>query len=314
MQTINFIHVFILFLLQYNIKYDIIVFRIILRMLFMQFISDKKFDRERELYGVDNVRLYNCDFDGPADGESALKESNNIKAEKCSFNLRYPFWHDRSVDILECNMSSSCRAPIWYSSQVTVKNSVLHGVKALRECSDVTIVNCDIDSLEFGWFSKGVEIRSSKAKGEYFMLKSENLKIKELEFIGKYSFQYVNGMQMEDCVIDTKDAFWHARNVYIKNCVVKGEYLAWYSENITFENCVITGTQPLCYCKGLRLINCEMHGADLAFERSALEAYVTTPMISIKNPLSGKITVPCVDEVITEYADFDCEIVFIEEN
>lgn len=86
----------------------------------------------------------------------------------------------------------------------------------------------------------------------------------------------------------------------VRNSVVKGEYLAWYSENVTFENCKITGTQPLCYCKGLRLINCEMTGTDLAFERSDVEATLTAPIDSIKNPLSGHIYVPYAGAVIMD--------------
>ena len=70
----------------------------------------------------------------------------------------------------------------------------------------------------------------------------------------------------------------------MRDSVVKGEYLAWYCENVTFERCRIIGTQPLCYCKGLKLIDCEMEGADFAFERSEVQATVTTPVISIKNP------------------------------
>ena len=41
----------------------------------MTTFENKKFDEERALYGVDGVVLKNCAFDGPADGESALKES-----------------------------------------------------------------------------------------------------------------------------------------------------------------------------------------------------------------------------------------------
>ena len=115
---------------------------------------------------------------------------------------------------------------------------------------------------------------------------------------GKYSFQYIEDSTFENCNFDTKDAFWHAKNVTVRNSVIKGEYLAWYCENVTFENCVISGTQPLCYCKGLKLINCEMHGADLAFEKSEVEADITTPVISIKNPAKGYIKVPAVDEII----------------
>ena len=118
---------------------------------------------------------------------------------------------------------------------------------------------------------------------------------------GKYPSQYIEDALLEDCAFDTKDAFWHAKNVTVRNSVVKGEYLAWYCENVTFENCKIIGTQPLCYCKGLKLINCEMIGCDLAFERSEVEATITTPVISIKNPLAGsRIIVPAVGEMIRD--------------
>ena len=117
---------------------------------------------------------------------------------------------------------------------------------------------------------------------------------------GKYSFQYIENSIFENCIFDTKDAFWHAKNVTVRNSIVKGEYLAWYCENVTFENCKIIGTQPLCYCKGLKLIHCEMIGCDLAFERSEVEATITTPVLSIKNPLSGHITVPEVGEIIRD--------------
>ena len=276
----------------------------------MRRIKSEKFDQERALYGVDSVYLTNCIFDGEANGESALKESKNIKAEKCLFNLRYPLWHDDNVDMIECEMTLSCRAPLWYTTKLSALSSILHGPKALRECCGVFIDRCDIDSVEFGWFSSSIKILSSVAKGEYFMLRAKDLNLEDVKFSGKYSFQYIENAVFENCVFDTKDAFWHAKNVTVKNCVVKGEYLAWYSENVTFENCIISGTQPLCYCKGLRLVNCEMHDADLSFELSEVEATLTTPMISIKNPLRGNIRVPRVEQLIKDNSESTCEIIF----
>ena len=86
----------------------------------------------------------------------------------------------------------------------------------------------------------------------------------------------------------------------VKNCLIKGEYLAWYSEGLTLENCTVVGTQPFCYCKNLKLIGCKMLDADLAFEKSDVQAEITTPMISIKNPASGVIRVPSVGEIIRD--------------
>lgn len=56
----------------------------------MKFIENQTFDRERALYGERNLHLKRCTFDGPADGESALKECCGIQVEDCLCNLRYP--------------------------------------------------------------------------------------------------------------------------------------------------------------------------------------------------------------------------------
>ena len=264
----------------------------------MKLIQNQNFDDERAFYGVENTRVENCTFDGPADGESAFKECRNIETSGCYFNLRYPFWHDVRAVIEKSEMTSLCRAPLWYSQEIEIVDSKLHGTKALRECADVSIRNCDIISAEFGWMVSGIEMKDTSAEGEYFMMRSEGLRFTGVKLKGKYSFQYITNSYFEDCDFDTKDAFWHAKNVVLRNCTVKGEYLGWYCEDVTFINCKIIGTQPLCYCKGLKLIDCEMLDADLCFEKSEVEATLTTPVISIKNPRAGSITLPACGEQI----------------
>ena len=176
----------------------------------------------------------------------------------------------------------------------------MHGIKAFRECSDVVIRDCDIVSPEFGWSVRNIEMTDSVAESEYFMMRSEDMVFKNVSLKGKYSFQYIKNAVFENCNFDTKDAFWHGENVVVRNSVVKGEYLAWYANGLTFENCKIIGTQPLCYCKNLKLIDCEMIETDLCFEKSEVEARITTPVLSIKNPLSGAIVVPEAGEIIMD--------------
>lgn len=264
----------------------------------MKVILNETFDQERALYESDGILVKNCSFDGPADGESALKEGKDIEAAHCFFNLRYPFWHDKGLTITDSEMTELCRAALWYSEHVKITDTKLHGIKALRECRDVVIRDCDILSPEFGWSVKGISMENTIAQSEYFMMRSENLTFKEVNFKGKYSFQYIKNATFENCVFDTKDAFWHGENITVTDSVIKGEYLAWYSDGLTLVRCKIIGTQPLCYCKNLKLIDCEMIGTDLAFEKSEVEAVITTRIDSVKNPLSGRIAAPEVGEVI----------------
>ncbi len=266
----------------------------------MTYIKDKQFDEERALYGSKDITVDNCKFDGPADGESAFKESSNVEVKDSFFNLRYPFWHDNVLKIDGCEMTENCRAALWYTNDAGISNSKLHGIKALRECSDVKIQNCDIISPEFGWSVKNIDMKDTDVVSEYFMMRSDRLNFDNVTLKGKYSFQYITDSVFDNCNFDTKDAFWHANNVVIKNSVIKGEYLAWYCENVTFENCTLIGTQPLCYCKNLKLINCKMIDTDLAFEKSEVEATITSSVISIKNPMKGKIVVQDVSEIIMD--------------
>lgn len=264
----------------------------------MKIVENKTFDEERALYGSVDTVIRNCKFDGPADGESAVKECKNVEIEDSYLNLRYPLWHVDGLKISGSELTENCRAALWYSNDVEIKNTKLHGIKAARECGNVSVYDCDVISAEFGWFCKNLKMENVTVEGQYFILQSSQLQFKNVTLNGKYSLQYITDSVFEDCNFVTRGAFWHAKNIVVRNSVLQGEYLAWYSENVTFEHCKIIGTQPLCYCKGLKLIDCEMINTDLSFEKSEVEATLTAPILSIKNPLSGVIKVPSAEEVI----------------
>ena len=280
----------------------------------MKIIEDQKFDQERAFYAACDLYIRNCAFDGPADGESAVKESRNIRLEHVYCNLRYPFWHDHGLKITDSQLTPLCRAALWYSDHIEIEDTKMHGIKALRECSNVTIKNCDIVSPEFGWSVKNIQMEKTKAESEYFMMRSENLDFSEVELKGKYSFQYIKNGEFNGCIFDTKDAFWHGENITVRNSVIKGEYLAWYSNGLTLINCKIMGTQPFCYCRNLKLIDCEMIDTDLCFEKSQVEATITTPVISIKNPISGQIVAPEVGEIIRDEEEAKEKIIIRGQN
>lgn len=266
-------------------------------------------DQERAFYGAENSEIIDCTFDGPADGESALKESSNISVVNCDFRLRYPLWHVTKGMITNCTMTEDCRAALWYDSDITIINSKLHGIKAVRECRNITIEYSDIISQEFGWYSTKIIVKNTDIQSEYPFLNSSNLIFDHFTLKGKYSFQYVKNVTISNSNLDTKDAFWHAKNVTVTDSVVQGEYLGWYSENLTFKRCKIIGTQPLCYAKNLVLEECEMVGCDLSFEKSEVKARIKGSVDSVKNPAKGYIHADEIGEIIIdEYGTKDFEI------
>ncbi len=274
-------------------------------------IEGKTFDEERALYALTHATVRGCTFDGPADGESALKEAVDVTVEDCDFRLRYPFWHMHGGAMRRCTLTDTCRAALWYAADMTVEDCRLGGIKALRECTDMSLTGCTVHSAEFGWLCRRVTLRDCAVAGEYPFFMNRHLCAERLELTGKYSFQYAEDCTIKDSRMDTKDAFWHAKRVTVTDSTVKGEYLGWYSEGLTLIRCHIIGTQPLCYCRDLTLIDCTTEGCDLAFENSTVSATITGRIDSIKSPAAGRIVADEVGEVIHDRAPVDgaaCEI------
>lgn len=274
-------------------------------------IKDERFDGERALYNLRGAVVENCRFSGPADGESALKECRDVTVRGCTFDLRYPMWHADGFAMRGCSLGERCRAPLWYARNGIISDTVVDGVKCLRECDDVTISDCVVNSPEFGWKCRRICMEDTEIDSEYIFLDASDLEIDDLTMRGKYSFQYCSDVRISGSHLETKDAFWHSRNVTVTDSVLAGEYLGWYSENLTLVRCHIVGTQPLCYCRNLKLVDCTMEGTDLSFEYSDVHAEVDGNIVSVKNPRSGMIHAGSIGEVVLgdQVMGCSCEIV-----
>lgn len=246
---------------------------------------------ERVLFHTDHLDICNSTFQ---EGESALKHCHDIRTSYCRFIGRYPIWHNRNVEVSDCEFDTDARAPMWYDENIALRNTVISAPKSLRECDNVTLQNVRITAgPETLWMCRDVNADSVKAEGaEYIFMRSENLRIRGLELHGKYSFQYARNIEIRNSRLYTKDAFWHARNVTVYDSLISGEYLAWHSHNLRLVRCHICGTQPLCYCDNLIMEDCTMGAdADLAFEYSTVNADIRLDVTSIKNPISSDIRV-----------------------
>ena len=277
----------------------------------MNKIEHKEFEGERPLFFQNDLELSNIKV---LNGESAIKECTNVICTDSSFNGKYPFWHANHAKIEKCTFETGGRAAIWYSQDLSMKDSLVIAPKMFRRCKGLDLENVEFtDALETLWDSTNIKVKNIKAvHADYIFMNSSNIEVENFELHGNYSFQNCTNVKIKNSNLETKDAFWEAKNVTVENCSISGEFLGWHSENLTLINCSIKGTQPLCYAKNLKLINCTFDpDCDLAFEYSSIQAEIKGHVTSIKNPLTGSIKVDSVGEIIRDAnakAPNDCVI------
>lgn len=266
----------------------------------MELIKEQEFGGERPLFSRSALRLENVTIHA---GESALKFCDNIQAKNCRFEGKYPFWHCKNYLIENCTFTEGARAALWYGSGCHMRDCKVDAPKMFRELHGVFIENTDFpDAQETLWHCGDVILRNVRMfNADYLFMHGSDISIRDYEQHGNYSFQYCRNVTIENADIHSKDAFWATEGVTVINSKLDGEYLGWHSRGLHLINCHISGTQPLCYCEGLILENCTFGAdADLAFEDSDLQAVITSPVTSIKNPRSGHISVPEVGELILD--------------
>ena len=115
--------------------------------------ENQTFDEEGSLYGLKDLTVKNCRFDGPADCESAFKECRNIDVTGCFINLRYPFWHVEKTKIADTNFTENCRIigtqPFCYCKNLVLKNCTMEECDLAFERSTIEVeVNGKIDSVK----------------------------------------------------------------------------------------------------------------------------------------------------------------------
>lgn len=267
------------------------------------------------MFARHDLELENVEI-GP--GESPLKRCRNIMAKNCVFNGKYPFWHTDGFVVEKSTFMIGARSGPWYSKGCVINDCIADAPKMFREMDGVEVNRTNFpNGQEMFWYCRNVRLRDVRIDDcDYLFLNSSDIDIERYEQHGNYSFQYARNVRISNADIHSKDAFWNTVDVTVTDSRLDGEYLGWHSRNLTLINCHISGTQPLCYAHNLKLVNCTFDAdADLAFEESELDAVITSPVTSVKNPTTGRIEAPSIGEIIIDenlQAPGNCEIVLTD--
>ena len=269
----------------------------------MKTVKQKYLSGERALFRSDGLLVDNCVF---ADGESPLKESQNLDIQGSIFKWKYPLWYCQNVKVNNSTLLETARSGIWYTHHISIANSIIEAPKTFRRASDIQLNHVNMPlALESFWNCRDIKLHHVQARGDYFGMNSENIEIDHLELTGNYCFDGAKNIEVRNSKLISKDAFWNCENVTVYDSVIIGEYLAWNSKNITLVNCTIESLQGLCYIENLKMINCQMMNTTLAFEYSSVDVEINSHIDSIMNPTSGIIKAQSIGEVIMDKTKID---------
>lgn len=253
---------------------------------------------ERALFMGKNLDIYDTIFD---DGESPLKESCDINLYGSMFKWKYPLWYSKNIVAEDCHWFEMARAGVWYTDNIAVRRSLIQAPKNFRRCkglelTDVTFTHAE----ETLWSCDDVTMDHVTAKGDYFAMNSNNMKIDDLKLDGNYSFDGCRNVEIRNSNLLSKDAFWNTENVTVYDSFISGEYLGWNAKNLTLVNCTIESLQGMCYIDNLVMKNCKLINTTLAFEYSTVDADICSKIDSVMNPTSGTIKAQHIDNLIIE--------------
>jgi hypothetical protein len=266
---------------------------------------EKQLTGERALFMTRGADIVDCIF---SDGESPLKESSDITVTNTSFQWKYPLWYCSDVTVRDSSFFEMARAGIWYTKNISLTDCLYQAPKGFRRVSSAVLENVDFPHAdETLWNCSDIKIHKMLARGDYFAMNSSNLTIDGLNLAGNYSFDGCSNVTVTNSKLISKDAFWNCKNVTVKNSYISGEYTGWNSEDVTFEHCTLESLQGFCYMKNLKIVDCVILNTNLAFEYSTVDVTTRSSIKSVKNPLGGSISCAGIGELIFDDNDVNAE-------
>lgn len=264
----------------------------------MKEINQQFLNGERALFQEHDSRISYCTF---ADGESPLKESRDLEIDNCLFRWKYPLWYSKNITMKNSALFDMARAGIWYGENISVQDTVIEAPKNFRRTRGIVLQNVNFpNASETLWNCQDIKMDSVTARGDYFAMNCRNVKASNFTLTGNYSFDGGCDIEIRDSRLLSKDAFWNAENVTVYDSFISGEYLGWNSRNITLVNCVIESLQGMCYIDNLVMKNCRLVNTTLAFEYAQADVEIVGSVDSVFNPKGGVIRADRIGELIMD--------------
>lgn len=189
----------------------------------MKKLEQGLFVGERALYNSSNLIIEDSTFEN---GESPLKESNNIKIYNSIFKWKYPLWYCHDIFVKDSTLLDTARSGIWYTDNIEIIDSTIEAPKTFRRAKNIKLKNVYLPNAEETlWTCENIRMEHVVAKGNYFGMNSKNIAISDFNLDGNYAFDGASNIEIHNAKMLSKDSFWNCDNVTVYDSTIIGEYL-----------------------------------------------------------------------------------------
>lgn len=157
--------------------------------------------------------------------------------------------------------------PLFASHHLLLDNVTIHaGESALKECSDITAINCRFEGKYPFWHVDGFRIDNClfTPGARAALWYSKNLVMTNTMVEAPKMFREMENLELRNVRIpDAQETMWHVRNVVMSDVeVAKADYLFMHSDNIRIDNYRQQGNYSFQYCNNVEIKNAQIDSKD----------------------------------------------------
>lgn len=157
--------------------------------------------------------------------------------------------------------------PLFASSDLLLDNVTIHaGESALKECKNITAVNCRFEGKYPFWHVDGFVIKNClfTPGARAALWYSDNLDMSDTLVEAPKMFREMHNLKLQNVRIpDAQETMWHVHNVNLRNVeVANADYLFMHSSDIDIDNYRQQGNYSFQYCKNVVIHNAVIDSKD----------------------------------------------------
>ena len=168
--------------------------------------------------------------------------------------------------------------PLFASHGLILENVTIHaGESALKECSDITAIECRFEGKYPFWHVDRFTIRNcvftSGARAALWY--SSNLEMTDTIVEAPKMFREMKHLTLERVRIpDAAETMWHVSDVRLRDVEVHGaDYLFMHSDNIDIDRYVQQGNYSFQYCRNVVIRNARIDSKDAFWNTDNVTVY-----------------------------------------